>query len=213
MVQNFKGDTVELKMEAVGAAPATAIELALNQYFDGIYGCIPLGEFLYDQNRVPLANAIKREVFIQCFQELFEAFAVAGTFPSYITVFKKIFGEDVQIDFVYQGTVTGLAEYGWIYDEDDDFIVDHLGDTIYLGETFAAGRLKINVESSTLTQFTALADELLNEEYIFHELVDEVGDNLVFTGLLGIENESELLGVINVLVPIGIYTEVTLSLI
>lgn len=212
MVQNFKGDSVELKMEAVGAAPATAIELALDQYFDGIYGCVPLGEFLYDQNRVPLANAIKREVFIQCFQELFESFAVSGTFPSYITVFKKIFGEDVEIDFVYQGTVTGLAEYGWIYDEDDDFIVDDLGDTIFFGETFAAGRLKINVESSSLTEFFAIADQVENEQYVNYQLVDDVSDNIVFTGLLGIENESELTSIVNILVPNGIFTEVTLNL-
>lgn len=210
MVQLFKGDDNEQKMYAVAKAPAAAISLALDQFFGGIYGCIPLGEFLYDQQRVPLSNALKREVFISCFQELFAAFAVSGTFESYLTVLRKIFGEDAQIDFLTQGG-SGLVEYAFA-NEDDDLIVDELGNVIYFGEPFTEGNLIINVQSSNLSEFVAIFREIVDNDYVEYEFVDQDADNIVFAGLLGIETEAELEEVVFVLAPAGIFTQVNLTI-
>lgn len=97
--QKFKGDDLELKMETTGSVVMDSVELQLDAFFTGAYTAMPLGDAIYDSGRSPLSNAIDRDIFRQTFPEIFTAFTVAGTFDSYITVFKKIFGDDVEIDF------------------------------------------------------------------------------------------------------------------
>lgn len=99
VAQKFKGDDLELQMEASGADIMDSVELQLDAFFTGAYTAMPLGDSIYDSGRSPLSNAIDRDIFRQSFPELFTAFTVAGTFDSYITVFQKIFGLDVEIDF------------------------------------------------------------------------------------------------------------------
>lgn len=97
--QKFKGDDLELQMEAVGQPIMDSVEFQLDAFFDGAYEAMPLGDVIYESGRSPLANAIDQEIFRQSFPEIYDAFTVAGTFESYITVFKKIFGDTVEIDF------------------------------------------------------------------------------------------------------------------
>lgn len=97
--QKFKGDDLELQMEATGADIMDSVEMQLDAFFEGAYEAMPLGDSIYDSGRSPLSNAIDRDIFRQSFPELFTAFTMAGTFDSYITVFQKIFGADVEIDF------------------------------------------------------------------------------------------------------------------
>jgi len=119
MTKYFKGDATELKMFDSGNGILTVLGLALDEFFEDAYGSIPMGELLYDEERVPLTNAIRREIFIRSFKEIFEAWSFAGTFESYILVFKKIFGEDVEIDFTVPApgkleidiTTAGVQEY------------------------------------------------------------------------------------------------------
>ncbi len=125
---------------------ADNIQISLNDFLSDCYGTVPLGELLWDASRVPLTNAIRREIFIGCFKELFEAFSFCGTFESYITVFKKIFGDDVEIEFTVPGpgklnidiTTSGIQEFNFIAREIlsnayvRHTIVDHNGDKILL---------------------------------------------------------------------------------
>lgn len=97
--QKFKGDELELQMEACASPIHDDIETQLDDFFEDAYNSMPLGDVLYESDRSPLANAIDQEIFRQSFPEIFTAFTVAGTFESYITVFQKIFGENVEIDF------------------------------------------------------------------------------------------------------------------
>jgi hypothetical protein len=99
----FKGDELELKMYNAGLPALQAISLGLEEAFLGIYECVPMGELLWDEQRVPLTNAIKREIFIQCFKQVFEAWTFCGTFESYLLVFRKIFGDDASIEFTVPG--------------------------------------------------------------------------------------------------------------
>jgi hypothetical protein len=97
--QNFKGDDFELQMQAAGTPAMDTVELQLDEFFDGAFTAMPLGDVLYDSNRSPLANAIDRDIFRASFPELFDSFVVAGSFDSYISVFHKIFGETADITF------------------------------------------------------------------------------------------------------------------
>jgi hypothetical protein len=102
-VKYFKGDETEVKMYSAGLPILESIGLELDQYFDGVYGSVPLGEFIYDQNLFPLTNAIRRQVFVSAFKELLSSWSFCGTFESYISVFKKIFGDEVEIEFTVPG--------------------------------------------------------------------------------------------------------------
>lgn len=98
-MQNFKGDALELQM--IGAMSPISDQLSGQKdlFFDGCYETQPLGELIFDGERAPLANAIDRQVFIESFKDMIDAFVAGGTFEAYLTVFRKIFGDDVVVDF------------------------------------------------------------------------------------------------------------------
>lgn len=97
--QYFKGDSEELKYYNSAAPILDILRDERETFFDEAYACFVLGEILYDSNRSPLSNAIERDIFRSSFESIFDAFTVAGSFESYIAVFKKIFGDDVDITF------------------------------------------------------------------------------------------------------------------
>jgi hypothetical protein len=99
VAQYFKGDDLEKKFYRV---PLSIINLRSNQkdaFFNEAFECFKLGELLYDSLRAPLARAIDRDIFRESFFTIFEAFVVAGSFESYLTVFRQIFGDDVDVQF------------------------------------------------------------------------------------------------------------------
>ncbi len=102
-MQFFKGDATEQKYAAIGDAVLDPASDAKFDFYDGAYACFVLGELLYDTSRAPLANAIDRGIFREVFTELFAAFRVAGTFESYLTVFRNIFGDSVVVTLTVPG--------------------------------------------------------------------------------------------------------------
>ena len=132
MTQKFKGDDLELKMEACASTLLDALSLQKDLFFEGAYECASLGDVLYESERSPLSNAIIQSIFRISFPEIFEAFTVSGSFESYITVFQKIFGDDVEIEFTVPGpgklqieiTATGL--------EESDFVARHISNNTYV---------------------------------------------------------------------------------
>jgi hypothetical protein len=95
----FKGDALEIKMDACGSPKMTSLSADKDAFFSGSYACFILGELLYDTNRAPLANAIDRAIFRELFATIFNAFVSSGSLESYLTVFRNIFGSDVTVTF------------------------------------------------------------------------------------------------------------------
>lgn len=116
MSQLFKGDDDELKYYNAGKPAFDQTSFQLDQFNAGAYAAAPLGDLIYEGNRSPLTTAIAQDIFRTCFQQIFAAFAVPGTFESYLTVFRAVFGDDVQVVFTVSGpglltiaiTATGL---------------------------------------------------------------------------------------------------------
>lgn len=177
-MQYFKGDEKELQVYGVTDALFDSISLSLNAAFEGIYESEPLGGFLYDNELVPLTNAIKRDVFVRAFQQIFESWQFAGTFEAYILVFKKIFGEAVEIVFTVPDP----------------------------------GKLNIDITTTGVELNHFVARSIVNNAYVFEDVIDQDGDNICFQNVLGLETEDELLKVLFILVPSGIYTEVSLTI-
>lgn len=98
--QPYKGsDAVELKFYNSAATLFDLLSAERDDFFDEAYACFVLGEVLWDSNRSPLSNAIAREIFRTSFEGIFDSFVNVGSFEAYISVFEKIFGDDVDVQF------------------------------------------------------------------------------------------------------------------
>lgn len=67
--------------------------------YEECFNAAPLGDAIFDTGRAPLTNAIEREIFRDSFQEIFDAFVSGGSLETYLTVFRKIFGPGVVVEF------------------------------------------------------------------------------------------------------------------
>ncbi len=137
-VQYFKGDDTEKKM-AQCAGPIMEIMLSQkDDFFDEAYACFLLGELLYDNDRAPLSNAIKRSIFRESFATIFDAFLLAGSFESYLTVFRNIFGDDVVVEFTVpapgklqidvEATGVEISDFVARRIEDEEYVFDEVID-------------------------------------------------------------------------------------
>lgn len=97
--QFFKGDEDELKFYNSAAAAFDDISMQKDLFFADCFNCCILGDIIYESGRAPLANAIPQNVFRQSFADIFENFLFAGTLESYMSAFRSIFGDDVDIEF------------------------------------------------------------------------------------------------------------------
>lgn len=144
-MQAFKGDAEELRFYNSGKPVADALGLQRDLFFDEGYSCMVLGDLLFESQRTPLANAIPQAIFRESFPEIYDAFVSCGIFESYLTVFRKIFGDDVEVeftvpapgkllidivaagvelsDFVARSIVSNAYVFDEVVDEEDDNIV------------------------------------------------------------------------------------------
>ncbi len=133
-MQNFKGDAIELKYEACAEEIITQVGMQLDDFFDGAYDAMPLGDLLHEGVRSPLSNAIRLDIFRSSFNTIYTAFTVSGSFESYLTVFRKIFGEDVDVEFNVPSP--GKLQIDIIADqlEEFSFIERHIHNDAYVFE-------------------------------------------------------------------------------
>lgn len=99
MSQYFKGDDREKKFFESVKGTLETIDFQKDEFFDDCYESQPFGDLIFDLGISPLSNAIKKEIFRASFNEVFRNFVTAGSFESYIAVFKKIFGDGADISF------------------------------------------------------------------------------------------------------------------
>lgn len=131
-MQKFKGDATELKFEACASELIDNIGMQLDLFFDDAYDAMPLGDLLHAGDRSPLSNAIRPEIFRESFNTIYNAFRVSGSFESYLTVFRKIFGEAVDVEFVVPAP--GKLQINIIADqlEEFSFVARHIQNNQYL---------------------------------------------------------------------------------
>lgn len=99
MPQYFKGDDIEKKVYNSGEPVLSGLSSDKDDLYAGSYTCFKLGEIIWDSKLAPLSNAIPRIIFRESFSSLFDTFLVAGSLEGYITVFKQVFGENVDVEF------------------------------------------------------------------------------------------------------------------
>ena len=176
--QFFKGDSQELKFYGAGNPIIQNLEVGKDEFFDGAYSCFKLGDILYDSGRAPLAKAIPRPIFREAFATIFDSFLEAGSFESYLTVFRNIFGADVDVTFTVP----------------------------------APGKLQIAIVATGLAISDLIGRVIQGDSYVFDEIIDQDGNNIVGQSVKGFETQYELEKMLFEMVPNGIYTEITLTI-
>lgn len=176
--QYYKGDETELKVDGAAAPILNDIDLQLDEMLEGCDESGPLGDVIFDTGRSPLSNAIPKEIFRVAFKEIFDAFIGVGTFEAYITVFTKIFGEDVEIEFTVP----------------------------------APGKLGIAITAAGVELTDFIARYIENNQYVYDEIVDEEGDNIVFQSIQGFQSQYELEQMLFEMVPGGVFTTISLTI-
>lgn len=135
-LQYFKGDDTEKKFVLAAKDTLDGLELNKDEFFDQAYETAGLGLVIFDSGRSPLSNAISRDIFGSAFSQIFDAFVKVGTFEAYLTVFRKIFGEDVDVQFTVPapGKLTieieaqgvELTRFITRYIEDNAYVYDNM---------------------------------------------------------------------------------------
>ena len=142
----FKGDDLEKKFFNAGQGPFDVDSSAKDDFFDDAYSCQLLGEMIWNTKRSPLANAIPLDVFKTSFKDLYNSFVNVGTFEAYLSVFRKIFGESVDVQFTVPApgklnieiNASGTSTFNFVVREivDNAYVysnlVTHDGDQILL---------------------------------------------------------------------------------
>lgn len=75
----------------------------------------------------------------------------------------------------------------------------------------APGKLFIDIAALNVTPYIALARRIVDDAYIYDELLDDEGDNIIFQGSQGIKTEEEAVALVNEFYPAGLWVETTLS--
>ena len=177
-IQPFKA--TDLKEARVRDCFLPTLELLGNERdnFDaGAYEAFPLGDVLFATGH-PLASTIPMEVFRSSFPAINEFFQRPGTFEFYIEVFKKVWGEDAEIEFTVP----------------------------------APGKLLISIEALSIQFNLAIARRIVSNAYVYDELIDEDGDNLIFQGTQGLQTQREAEALVLELHPNGIWVEIDLTI-
>lgn len=183
-MQYFKGDVVEKKYYESGKQIMDDLSLQRDEFFDDSYACQALGDLIVQDNRSPLANAMPQTIFRESFPDIVQAFVEVGTFESYLSVFRKIFGEDVGVQFTVPGP--GLLNI----------------------EIEAEGVILFNFSVREIVDNQYQYFDLITQE---GETEDEPSE-IMFQAIKGFESQYELERMLFEMVPSGIYTNISLTL-
>ncbi len=99
ITQKFKGDDLELRMEAAASPAFDLCSVALDEFLADGYLASPFLLMLYDEGRMPFSDRVPRDSFVEFFKEALERFPFTGTFEAYIFIIQAIFGSGSGILF------------------------------------------------------------------------------------------------------------------
>lgn len=99
MTQKFKGDALELKMEAAASPAFDSCSAALDSFHDAAYVNSQFLLMLYDSGRMPFSDRVTREAFVGFFREALKNFPNTGTFEAYLFILRSIFGANTEVLF------------------------------------------------------------------------------------------------------------------
>ncbi len=209
-VQNFKGDTPEIKMLAVAEPAFDLTEGALDDFFENGPECDKFLLALYDDGRVPFSERIARDVFIPFIKKALANFPFTGTFETYLFILREIFGNETDIlfdvdapgtlsisvnaasDVVYEALgrefIDGAYEFFNIGDSDgEDLIfrgISGIDSEYELGLLFAE-IMPAGIIPDIALEFFSKSIFIAEEDSSIYDVVDHLGNQIVFIEIGG----------------------------
>ncbi len=99
-IQAFKEtDTTEAAIQNFLMPVLDILGVDRDTFYSECFESYLFGDVLFDLSRDPLVDVITQEVYRASFPAIHELFTRPGTFEFYISVFRKVFPEDVDIQF------------------------------------------------------------------------------------------------------------------
>ena len=100
-LQPFKEtDETEAKFTAAALPALEDLGGERDTFYADAFEAFPLGDVLYELERDPMVGVITPEIFRSSFFAIHELFTRPGTFEFYLEVFRAIWGEAVDVEFV-----------------------------------------------------------------------------------------------------------------
>lgn len=100
-MQAFKeNDPKELKVRSSFDPALTLISNNRSEFYSGAYTSHGLGKVLFDLKNDPMARVLDEETFLESFPAFHELFTRPGTFEFYLQLFRSIWGDQVDVEFV-----------------------------------------------------------------------------------------------------------------
>lgn len=100
MTQFFApNDPRESQVYNLFASVLGELEADKDAFYENAYDIYGLGEILYDLKRDPLSDVIARDIYRQSYPAIHELFTRPGTFEFYISVLRRVFSENTEIEF------------------------------------------------------------------------------------------------------------------
>lgn len=146
------------------------------------------------------------------FTEAYECFALgdiiwdSGRSPLANAIPKNVFREAFSTlfdSFTFAGSFEGYLEV----------FRKVFGDSVTVEFTVPApGKLNIDIIADSVQLDEFITRYIESNQYVFDEIIDDEGDNIVFQSFKGLESEYELNQMLFEMVPNGIYTEISLTI-
>lgn len=171
--QYFKpNEDLEKRVDNCFEPLLTGLNLQKDDFYNGAYQAAPLGDLIFEDGRSPLANAIAQDIFRVAFNEIFDAFVKVGTFEAYLTVFRKIFGDDVDVEFTVPAPGKLTIEITAEGIEITNFIARHIVTNQYLFD---------NVVTHDGDQIVFQSIKGFTSQYELEQMLFEMVPNGIFT--------------------------------
>lgn len=125
----FKGDPVEILFYEAFKTVVEDLQAEKDELYEEAYEAYSLGDAIYEAKKAPLTNAISQDVFRKFFNDLFVYFSLVGTAEAYLSVFRQIFGDTVDVLF----TVPGPGKLNIDIEANDVELSNYIARTIIAG--------------------------------------------------------------------------------
>lgn len=94
-----KGDELETRVASVFGAILTSLDLERDNFYDGAFLAQELGQVLWNLERDPIVGVVSETTYRTSFSLIHDLFTRPGTFEYYLSLFRKIWGDEVEVTF------------------------------------------------------------------------------------------------------------------
>ncbi len=141
-MQRFKeNDTTEPDVYNLFNPSLVGLGLEFDAFFAGAFSCYLLGDVLYDLERDPLAGVITRNVYRTSYPTIHDIFTRPSTFEFYLDVFRKVFTDDVEVEFIIPGAGQLEINITALGFESFNILTRRIVDDVYVYETLVTSDL------------------------------------------------------------------------